>query len=448
MTLSLRLRLALAGAVAILGALGLAALGLAALFAAHVERRAVAEMAVQLDQVIAGLERGADGLTLARAPSDPRFVQPYGGLYWQIEEGESVQTSRSLWDTALDLPSDRLGDGAVHVHDLPGPDGQKLLVMERSVLLPARLGGGTLRAAVGMNSADLVAAQRAFMADLAPYLAVLAAVLIVAGWVQLTVGLAPLQDLGARIGALRRGQARRMGSDWPLELRPVATEIDDLLVARDAETARARTRAADLAHGLKTPLQALMGEAARLRAAGAVAQAEGIEDTARAMQRTVERELARARRAVQARDARADPALVAERLIAVLRRTPDGADLHWRQNIPPGLSVALDEADLAEAMGALLENAARHARAGVTLGAEAGQGRVRLGISDDGPGIAEDQRAALLRRHARADESGTGLGLSIAFEIAQAGGGALSLESGPNGSGLTAILDLPGAADR
>lgn len=448
MTLSLRLRLALAGAVAILGALGLAAFGLAALFAAHVERRAVAEMGVQLDQVIAGLERGADGLTLARAPSDPRFVQPYGGLYWQIEDGQSVQTSRSLWDTALDLPPDRLGDGAVHVHDLPGPDGQALLVMERSVLLPARLGGGTLRAAVGMNSADLVAAQRAFMADLAPYLAVLAAVLIVAGWVQLTVGLAPLQDLGARIGALRRGQARRMGTDWPLELRPVATEIDDLLVARDAETARARTRAADLAHGLKTPLQALMGEAARLRASGAVVQADGIEDTARAMQRTVERELARARRAAQARDARADPALVAERLIAVLRRTPDGAGLHWRQDIPPGLSVALDEADLAEAMGALLENAARHARAGVTLGAEAGQGRVRLGISDDGPGIAEDQRAALLRRHARADESGTGLGLSIAFEIAQASGGALSLESGPSGVGLTAILDLPGAADR
>jgi hypothetical protein len=42
--MSLRLRLALAGAVAILFALGLAALGLSQLFGAHVERRAVAEM--------------------------------------------------------------------------------------------------------------------------------------------------------------------------------------------------------------------------------------------------------------------------------------------------------------------------------------------------------------------------------------------------------------------
>jgi signal transduction histidine kinase len=399
-------------------------------------------MSAQLDQVIAGLERGPDGqLELARPPADPRFFVPYGGLYWQIEEAGDLRRSRSLWDATLDLPADTLGDGAVHVHRLAGPDGANLLVLERSITLPARLTGGTLRAAVAMDASELVAARHAFMADLAPYLALLALVLSAAGWVQLSVGLRPLRNLGARIAALREGEAERMGVDWPVELRPVATEIDDLLTARDAETERARARAADLAHGLKTPLQALMGEAGRLRRTGAIEQADGIEETARAMQRTVDRELSRARTAARAADARADPALVADRLIAVLQRTPDGARLHWQQTIPTGLLVAIDEADLAEAMGALAENAARHAGSKVVISAETVRGGLQIAITDDGAGIPQAEREVLKRRHARADETGTGLGLAIASELAQAAGGSLSLEDAA--PGLTVLLTLP-----
>jgi len=439
--MSLRLRLALAGALAILIALGLAALGLAQLFGAHVERRATAEMSVQLDQVMAGLERGAEGLELARPPADPRFSVPYSGLYWQIEEAGDLRRSRSLWDAALHLPVDTLGDGAVHVHRLAGPDGTDLLVLERSITLPSRLGGGLVRAAVAMDASELVAARRAFMADLSPYLALLALALSAAGWVQLSIGLRPLRSLGARISALREGRAERMGGHWPVELRPVATEIDDLLAAREAETERARTRAADLAHGLKTPLQALMGEADRLRGVGATEQADGIEETARAMRRTVDRELARSRTAARAVDAQADPARVANGLIAVLRRTPEGARLHWQQTIPEGLAVALDEADLAEAMGALAENAARHARSKVVMSVRVQGDRMQLTIADDGAGIAQTDCDRLMRRHARADETGTGLGLAIAADIAEAAGGTLVL--GDAAPGLAASLYLP-----
>ena len=343
----------------------------------------------------------------------------------------------------LDLPAALPGDGAVHVHHLSGPGGQHVLVLERSATLSARLGGGAVRAAVAMDASELTAARRNFMTDLVPYLGLLALALITAGWAQVSVGLRPLRHLGARIAALRTGRAARMGEDWPVELRPVATEIDDLLAARDAETARARARAADLAHGLKTPLQALMGDAARLRDAGATRQAEGIEDTARAMRRTVDRELARARTAARAMDARADPAVVADRLIAVVKRTPDGANRAWVQKIPPGLSVALDDADLAEAMGALLENAARHARSRVALSASVEADRLLIFITDDGPGIPEARRAALLQRHARADETGTGLGLAIASDIVQAAGGLLTLDNAD--PGLTVTLAFPQA---
>jgi signal transduction histidine kinase len=63
---------------------------------------------------------------------------------------------------------------------------------------------------------------------------------------------------------------------------------------------------------------------------------------------------------------------------------------------------------------------------------------------DDGPGIAPEQRRALIDRHARADESGTGLGLAIAAEIAQAAGGRLDLEDAD--PGLRATLTLPRAS--
>lgn len=444
--MSLRLRLALAGAVAILVALALTAVGLSQLFGAHVERRAVGEMGVQLDQVLAGLDNGPDGLTLQRAPADPRFAVPYGGLYWQIEWADGLERSRSLWDRVLELPDDRLGDTDVHVHRLPGPQSEELLVLERSVTLPERLGGVTVRAAVGMAAAELEQARRAFIVDLTPYLGLLALVLTAAGWAQLTVGLRPLEELSDRVMALREGLAVRMGSDFPAEVQPVAAEIDALLVAREAEVEHARTRAADLAHGLKTPLQALMGEADRLRTAGAAAQADAIEDTALAMQRTVDRELARTRTAARADDALADPAKVADRVVAVLRRTPDGGNLEWHLDIASGLAVALDEADLAEALGALAENAARHARSSVTLSAQTQGKHLCLSVTDDGPGIPAAKREAFINRHARADESGTGLGLSIASEIALTAGGELALTDARGG--FMASLVLPQAKDR
>jgi len=443
--LALRWRLLGAGAVAVIVALALAAAGLAQLFGTHVERRALAELSVQLDQVLAGLALEEGALTLATPPADPRFARPYGGLYWQIMQGGTPLRSRSLWDAELQLPADPLETGAPHAHRLAGPGGTELLVLERSVMLPARLGGGTARAAVAVETAELAAARRAFVADMAPYLALLGLVLIAAQWAQVTVGLRPLGRIGARIAALRSGTATRMGADWPREMRPLAAELDGLLAKREADVEKARARAGDLAHGLKTPLQALLGEAGRLRAAGKADAADGIEEIAETMRSHVERELARARSAAQARRGRAEAATVARRVVSVLTRTPEGGRLDWRVTIPEGLWLALDEARLAEALGALAENAARHARSRVSLHADRAGARIVLSVRDDGPGLPPDRLAAVTARGVRADETGPGLGLglAIAAEIAEAAGGGLALDSAA--PGLIARLDLPAA---
>jgi signal transduction histidine kinase len=71
---------------------------------------------------------------------------------------------------------------------------------------------------------------------------------------------------------------------------------------------------------------------------------------------------------------------------------------------------------------------------------------LRIVVDDDGRGLSADERAQVLRRGQRLDESkpGSGLGLSIVVDLAALYGGSLSLGSAPIG-GLRAELMLPGA---
>ena len=113
--------------------------------------------------------------------------------------------------------------------------------------------------------------------------------------------LAPLSAMRNALIAIRTGERRRLGSGYPDEVQPLAREIDSLLDARDAQLEKARARAADLAHGLKTPLQVLSGEAERLKTRGAVDIAGDIESITEDMQRHIERHLTRTRLRLQAR---------------------------------------------------------------------------------------------------------------------------------------------------
>lgn len=437
---SLRLRFLLAGAAALAATLAVAALGLSLLFDRHVARIAVADLSAELDHLAAGLTSGPDGLVVARSPSDPRYARPLSGSYWQIETERGVLRSRSLWDQTLALPPRASGDPNLRELRLTGPRGEALLAASREL----RLGALRAEATVAMDRSELTAARRAFLGDLAPYLALLAAALLAAGWAQVSVGLRPLAHVEARVAALRSGGAARLGSDFPAEVRPLAAEIDALIAAREADVVRARARAGDLAHGLKTPLQALVGEAARLRAAGSATAAQGIEEIARAMDRHVQRELARARVAGTA-GATADPAAAIAGVLAVLRRTPDGRRVAWEVAAEPGVRARIDAADLTEALGALAENAARHARAKVAVTAARRGGLAVIAVRDDGPGAPAEALERMRARGERLDARfpGQGLGLAIATEIAETAGGALDLaDAGP---GLEATLLLPAA---
>ena len=450
---SLRLRLLAAGAASILIALALAGLGLTLLFERHVERRVVGELELDLRQLIGHLGRGENGaLRLERPLADPRFEEPLSGLYWQItdEPGGNVLRSRSLWDGTLDLPTDRLRTGEVHRHTIAGPGGATLLILERHIALPHSLGGGSVRAAVAIDRGEIHVAGRAFASELVPSLAVLAVILIAAAWVQVRIGLRPLDAIRRRLAAIRTGAAARLGTDFPDEVQPLAAEVDSLLDTQDATIERARAHAADLAHGLKTPLTILADDARQLRTHGEAELADEIAALVEGMRRHVERELARARAGVRARGGASQPVSpIAAQVVEVIRRTPRGKELCWDIDIPSDLAVGIDAEDLAEMLGNLVENAAQWARTCVHLYGWQESDATGLLVEDDGPGVPDHEIETVLTRGGRLDATkpGAGLGLAIVGDLVETHGGSLALSRSALG-GLRAELRLPGRRDK
>lgn len=451
---SIQVRLALAGGIVLALTLLATFAGLSTLFTRHAERTVATELSAAADFLVAMVEPGADGAPdLIGALADPRYERPYSGHYWRVEIGPAEWTSRSLWDFTLPIPALAPLPEAPQLVTLRGPRDTVLLALDRVVVTDGPGGPEWVRIIVARDRAEIDVATQAFRADMRPYLAALGALILLAGWVQIRVGLEPLRRLGQRLRDLAAGRSDHIGDDLPVEVAPLARQIDDLIASRAAELVRSRRRAADLAHGLKTPLQALLGEAAHLRQTGSDRAAEGIETVVQSIGRLVDRELARATLAQDGHTGATDPAPLLRAVAGVVQRTPAGQRLSWEFDLTDGLTARIDSADLTEALGALIENASAHARSKVRLAVMAEGAMILVTIADDGPGLPADQRARLRQRGQRLDNAGdgTGLGLAIADEIISLAGGRLDLADADPGLLVTVHLsaargDGPGHA--
>ena len=109
----------------------------------------------------------------------------------------------------------------------------------------------------------------------------------------------------------------------------------------------------------------------------------------------------------------------------------------------------MEESDLAEILGNLLDNARKWARSEVEIAARSVTDGVELLIDDDGPGVPESDRVRVMLRGTRLDESvpGWGLGLNITKTIVEAYGGQMLLDCSVRG-GLSVRLKLPRSNQR
>jgi len=279
-------------------------------------------------------------------------------------------------------------------------------------------------------------------------LAVTVLVCMVVGLLQVRRGLGPLNQLRARLAAVHAGKERRIEGRYPAEVQPLVNDVNALLDYREETVRRALAKAGDLAHGLKTPLAVLAHEVDRARAAGQVDLAAAISEQLDRMRRQMDYHLAHARAAASGAAPGAQCRVVesADGLARTLRR------LHAERGLTIDVRVAEEHAvraqreDLDEMLGNLVDNACKWARTSVALASCAANGKVVITVDDDGPGLAESLREAVLQRGVRADEAapGTGFGLAIVRDLAELYGGSIVLERATPG-GLRARLTLPAA---
>lgn len=440
---SLRLRLLLGGAVAIAIALTIAWIAMGFLFTRHIERQTELELQRIGLEVVAGVSSASGKLVMDPTPRDARLSRPGSGLYWQVGVQNQLVRSRSLWDQTLP-PDTGITGNDWHFSKMIGPFEPRVYVLSRYVRAETTLPPVLVQVAV--DARPLYLARMAFGRELALFLFVLWLVLAAAAWLQVSLGLRPLVRLRTEVLRMKSRPGERMAGTYLAEVSPLVEAINDLADTREADVRRARQRAADLAHGMKTPLAALAAQSRLIRSGNGVST-DGLDRAIASAAAAVEAELARARAAASRHQEQVGetlPQRAIARLIAVLERTEKGMRVDFVNEVPPDLSIRVDEADLTEISGALLENATRFARYEVTITGGLENEAAWIRIDDDGPGMTAEAAEKALARGVRMDElgAGHGLGLAIARELTEATGGTIALSKAGAG-GLSVVLRWP-----
>ncbi|MGA1801130.1 ATP-binding protein [Rhizobium sp. HT1-10] len=412
----------------------------------------------QLSNLINSVSIGEEG-ALAGTPQlgDLRYVQPKTGWYWIVEPLGTFTSpplvSPSLGSvnlpvlSVLEAPFDKNYQRYYIVTDSVG---NRVQVAETEIVFEGD--GRSARFRVTGNIDVIEADVGSFSHSLYLSLIVFGIGSLIVNALAILYGLRPLDQARGALERIRAGESERLQGDFPREILPLANEVNALIESNRRIVERARMQVGNLAHSLKTPIAVLLNESRVLD------QSHGdlVKGQAEAMQGQVQSYLNRARIAAQ-RDtvlARTDAEPALERLVRVMRRLNDA--IEFELTITTGLALAMEQQDLEETVGNLLENAARFARHKVIVRAAEAAPEVKgldpmrrhwveLVVEDDGPGLEPDQIREAMKRGRRLDESkpGTGLGLSIVSEITAEYQGVLTLSRG-NAGGLQATLILPG----
>ncbi|WP_027602211.1 MULTISPECIES: sensor histidine kinase [Pseudomonas] len=391
----------------------------------------------ETENLLAALVRGPHGLQLDEGRLGSLYTRPLSGRYFLIEIPalDIRWRSRSLWDAQLEAPprsglSETLADG---------PSGQRLLTYRADY----QRYGQTVSVVVADDYNPLLTNLTRILAFGA--LLGLATLLLVLLLQRLIVrrALRPLDQVREQIAQLHQGRRSTLDAGVPIELAPLVEEMNALLRHTEDGLKRARHGIGNLGHALKTPLAVLTSLAERPELQALPEQREVLREQLARIRQRLERELRRARLAGEALPGAHLDAAELRELCRLLNRL-HGEHLRFDCHLPEGLRLPWDREDLLELFGTLLDNAGKWADRQVRLEVAQREEGYLIRIEDDGPGVPEAQREAILERGSRLDEAvaGHGLGLGIAKDIVEGCGGTLALETSRLG-GLAVVIRLP-----
>ena len=307
--------------------------------------------------------------------------------------------------------------------------------------------------------ANTTANRSVMFARIAPWLFIpmsaLVALLGLLIWMAVGRALAPLERVRREIGQRDAVALSSLDTQGlPDELTPLVDALNDLLARLDKALATQRRFVADAAHELRTPLTAIKLQAQ------IVQRSEGESDRRKGLAE-LEAGIERASHLVGQllQMARLEPEMIRRQPVPVrldelvksvvghFSAQAEAKDIDLGVTQAAGLTLPGHPDSLRILINTLVDNALRYTPTGgrVDLALAQEQGEAMLTVSDNGPGIPEQERERVFERFHRlagADISGSGLGLAIVREIVHQHHGEVQLAD-TLGGGLTVQVRLP-----
>lgn len=338
-----------------------------------------------------------------------------------------------------------------------GPDFRAI-----AVILPRT--GDTVLVAQSLDAVEKTAHQLAFLFGFIGLIVLL--LIAIASRYVIRIGMRPLENVERTAEKIAAGDlSARLPDAKPTtevgrlvnSLNTMLSRIEESFAARTESEGRLRRFVADASHELRTPLTAIRGFAELHRQGAVTGETETKELVAR-----IERESMRM------------SALVEDLL--VLARMDQGPKMEIKpvnlselvtdavqsaRAAGPGHPITLDAGQEIYALGDanriyqvvanLLANARVHTPVGtqINVAIKQSEKEVQVAVSDNGPGLSDENREKIFERFFRVDPSrqrtgaeGSGLGLSIVDAVMRSHGGHVSVDS-KLGEGSTFTLHFP-----
>tara|TARA_A100001011_G_scaffold89342_1_gene93828 strand:+ start:508 stop:1848 length:1341 start_codon:yes stop_codon:yes gene_type:complete len=384
----------------------------------------------------------SDSITVVTSIGDPRFFQPYSGWYWQINKGnKTLSRSRSMWDQVF-TDDKRLIGGRTQFIDSVGNNKEQVIeqknlyIVEREISFP-----GITEPITFILSGDTFEYKeniKNFDNTLSTILIFLGVGLMIAVFLQVRFGLLPLNKIKDALFKIRNGDKKKLEAKYPLEVQPLAIEINDLLEHNEKIVERARTHVGNLAHVLKTPLAVITNEIDK--------ENKLLSNQITLMKKHIDRYLNKAHLESVGKNIKSKIAFLEflNKMVLIFQKLYPDKEIQLQKGFKEFFVYGSLE-DMEELVGNLIENACKWGREKVRIRFENhGKNEVKILIEDDGPGLEQEQKNKVFTRGFRVDEQtpGSGLGLNIVKDILEIYKGEIWLEKS-NLGGLKVNIIIP-----
>ena len=332
----------------------------------------------------------SDSITVVSSIGDPRFFQPYSGWYWQVNNGaKTLSRSRSMWDQVFTSDKRLIGGRSQFVDsvNLENADNRyiekkKLHIVERKISFP-----GISNPIIFLVSGDTQEYRdniKKFNDTLLVTLVVLGVGLMIAVFLQVNYGLLPLNKIKQALFKIRNGDKKKLEAQYPLEVQPLATEINELLEHNEKIVDRARTHVGNLAHVLKTPLAVISNE---IRSE----KNNVLRDQIILMQKHIDRYLKKAHLQAVGKSIKSKIAFkqFLIKMIGIFEKIYPEIKFDFSKNFKDFFVYGSLE-DMEEVIGNLLENGCKYGKKIVRISIiKISDVEIKIEISDDGEGLPQ-----------------------------------------------------------